>query len=379
MIYFDNSATTFPKPATVVNAMMSVMKKYGANPGRSGHDMARRSGKIMETCRQTAAKLFGANSPENVVFTLNCTSAINMVIKGIIKPGDHVVTSCFEHNAVMRPLKKLEKIGVTFTQAIVYPNDDDKTVNEFRNAINAKTALIITTHASNVFGIRLPIERIAALGKVYGVPILVDAAQTAGVLPINIKNAHIDYLCTAGHKGLYGPMGTGLMITNQGEALETIIEGGTGTDSMKFCQPELMPQKFESGTPNLPGIAGLNAGMEFVMSKGIGNIFNHEYKLISRLYDNLKNIKGVKLYTPKPNKNYCVPILSFNINGHISDEIGKILDKNGIEVRTGLHCAPSAHEFFDTLKQGVVRVSPSVFNTIQEIDKLTEIIRHIAH
>lgn len=205
MIYFDNSATTYPKPLQVSNAIFHAMKKYGANPGRSGHTMSRKSGEELERCRKTAALMFGAQKSSNVVFTLNCTQALNMVIKGILKPGDHVVTSCIEHNAVMRPLNKLENIGVTYTAAKVYPGDNEKTLDSFRKAMTSKTVLIACTHASNVWGIRLPIERIAALGKIYGVPLLVDSAQSAGLLPIDVQKMGIDFLCLAGHKGLYAP------------------------------------------------------------------------------------------------------------------------------------------------------------------------------
>ncbi len=376
MIYFDNSATTFPKPQSVISAVLTAVKKFGANPGRSGHTMSRESGKLIESCRQTAMNMFGANAPANVVFTLNCTMAINIVIKGLLKKGDHVVTSCIEHNAVMRPLNKLEKEGViTYTKAKVYPCDNDKTVDSFRKSINSKTALIITTHASNVWGIRMPIERIAALSKIYGIPILVDGAQTAGVTPINIKKSGIDYLALAGHKGLYGPMGTGMLITNRGKEIDTIIEGGTGTSSMILCQPKEMPQKFESGTPNLVGICGLKAGMDFVNSRGIENISRHEMQIVTHLYENMQKINRLKLYMPRPTAEYFVPLISFNFEDKISDEVGRFLDLNGIEVRTGLHCSPSAHEFMGTSKQGVVRISPSVFSTIQEADKLIDMLK----
>ena len=378
MIYFDNSATTYPKPFTVSKAVMESIKKYGANPGRSGHSMSRISGMEIEQCRKVAADMFGVENPHNIAFTLNCTQALNMVIKGILKEGDHVVTSCIEHNAVMRPLNKLKKDGlITYTVAQVYPGNNDMTVDSFRKAINSKTKLIVCTHASNVWGIKLPIERISALAKIYGIPILVDGAQSGGLIPINLKNSYIDFLCLAGHKGLYGPMGTGMLITNKADMLGTIIEGGTGTDSMILCQPKNMPQKFESGTPNMWGISGLRAGMEFVMAKGIKNIVAHESELILYLYDKLKKINGVKLYMPRPENKYFVPLLSFNMEGYISDEIGKILDNNSIEVRTGLQCAPKAHEFAGTAKIGVVRVSPSVFNKKAEIDRLVEIIKTI--
>lgn len=376
MIYFDNSATTFPKPQSVISAVLTAVKKFGANPGRSGHTMSRESGKLIESCRQTAMNMFEANAPANVVFTLNCTMAINIVIKGLLKKGDHVVTSCIEHNAVMRPLNKLEKEGViTYTKAKVYPCDNDKTVDSFRKSINSKTALIITTHASNVWGIRMPIERIAALSKIYGIPILVDGAQTAGVTPINIKKSGIDYLALAGHKGLYGPMGTGMLITNRGKEIDTIIEGGTGTSSMILCQPKEMPQKFESGTPNLVGICGLKAGMDFVNSRGIENISRHEMQIVTHLYENMQKINRLRLYMPRPTAEYFVPLISFNFEDKISDEVGRFLDLNGIEVRTGLHCSPSAHEFMGTSKQGVVRISPSVFSTIQEADKLIDMLK----
>ena len=378
MIYFDNSATTYPKPVIVNNAVALSMKKFGANPGRSGHQLSRISSGEVQRTRELAREMFGARSPENVAFTLNCTQALNMVIKGLLKPGDHVVTSCLEHNAVMRPLNKLEKtIGISYTIAKVYPEDNDKTVDSFRNAINSETKLIICTHASNVLGIKLPVERIAALAHIYKLPILVDGAQSAGLVPINVQKMGIDFLCLAGHKGLYGPMGTGMLITDKHEMLDTIIEGGTGTDSMKLCHPKIMPQKFESGTPNIPGICGLRAGMEFVKSKGINNIFNHELKLMQYLYDNLKQIPYIKLYMPRPSKDYFVPLISFNVKDYISDKVGKFLDKNEIEVRTGLHCAPSAHEFIGTLETGTIRVSPSAFNTKQEIDKLINAIRKI--
>ncbi len=378
MIYLDNSATTYPKPLSVYNAVLNSIKNYGANPGRSGHTMSRKSGEELDKCRKSIAKMFGVKNPSNVAITLNCTQALNMVIKGLLKPGAHVVTSCIEHNAVMRPLNKLEKDGIiTYTAAEVYPGDNEKTLDSFRKAINSKTALIVCTHASNVWGIKLPVNRISALGKIYDIPVLIDGAQSGGLVPIDMEFLGADFLCLAGHKGLYGPMGTGILIANSAEKLDTIIEGGTGTDSMTLCQPKQMPQKFESGTPNMSGICGLRAGVEFVNSKGIENIAAHESKLILYLYDKLKSINGVKLYMPRPDPEFFVPLLSFNIEGYISDEVGKILDRNGIEVRTGLQCAPSAHEFGGTSEIGVVRVSPSAFNSKSEIDKLIDVVRTI--
>lgn len=378
MIYLDNAATTFPKPITVHKAISGALTKFGANPGRSGHKMSVISGNEILSCREEIAELFNVKKPENVTFTLNCTYAINMVLKGLLKRGDHVVVSNLEHNAVMRPLKKMEDIEVTYTTAEVFIGDNERTLNSFRTAINERTKLIICMHASNVWGIRLPIERISALAKIYGIPILVDAAQTAGVLPIDVQRDNIDFLCIAGHKGLYGPMGTGILITNSAEKLDTIIEGGTGTNSMRLCHPDEMPQKFEIGTPNTIGISGLKAGVKFVKTRKPQNILEHELSLITRLYDKLKNMNGALLYTPRPNGNYFVPVLSFNLKGYGSTEVGEILDKNSIEVRPGLHCSPLAHEFFGTAEiGGTVRISPSVFNTKTEIDKLVCVLNKI--
>lgn len=378
VIYLDNSATTYPKPSSVLNSLNISYRKYAANPGRSGHTMSKNTGQEIEKSRKAVANFFGLENSSNVSFTLNCTQAINFVIKGLLKKGDHVVISSIEHNAVMRPLKKLEKSGIiTYSVAKVYPGNFEKTLDSFRKSINANTTLIVCSHASNVWGIRLPIEKICALAKIYDIPVLVDAAQSAGLLPIDIRKIGIDYLCVAGHKALYGPMGTGILITEKSENLDTIIEGGTGTNSMTFCQPRNMPQKFESGTPNTAGIIAIKPAIEFVNRMGISNILNHESKLINYLYDELKNIKHIELYMPKPNPNFFVPVLSFNVRGYISDEIGEILNFYGIEVRTGLHCAPAAHESMNTLKRGTVRVSLSVFNTINDINMLLKVLKKI--
>lgn len=377
MIYLDNAATTYPKPPQVMNAVASSIKKYGANPGRSGHAMSLQAAEEIYRCREAAAAAFHAPGPENVVFTLNCTHAVNLVLKGLLKSGDHVVTSCLEHNAVMRPLQALYEKGVTFTQAQVYPGDNDATVDSFRKALNAKTALIACMHASNVWGIRLPVERISALGKEYGVPIMIDAAQTAGVVPIDMQDSRFDYLCLAGHKGLYGPMGTGMLIAADGEPLSTILEGGTGTNSLSFDQPSTMPDRFESGTPNMSGIAGLHAGLNFVEKTKAENIAQHESRLILRLYDKLSGMKGVELYMPRPEAPYFVPLLSFNLEGRQSESVAQQLNKEGIAVRAGLHCAPAAHSFCGTQDRGAVRVCPSVFSNMTEIDMFVSAIQKI--
>lgn len=377
MIYLDNAATTYPKPVTVKNAVNYALQNYGANPGRAGHDMSIKTAEEVYRCRNAAAELFHASGPECVAFTLNCTHALNYVMKGLLKPGDHVVTSCLEHNAVMRPLQALTEAGVTFTAAEVFPGDNDATVNAFRKALTENTKLIVCTHASNVWGVRLPVERIAALGHQYGVPIAVDCAQTAGVLPIDMTEYGLDYLCIAGHKGLYGPMGTGMLITEKGSGLASVIEGGTGTNSVSYVQPDTMPDRLESGTQNVAGIAGLRAGIEYVRNRGPETIYKHEMELVRYLYTELSKIEGVILYMPEPVEPYFVPVLSFNIGDLSSEMTAQKLNQRGIAVRAGLHCAPSAHEFRGTIQQGAVRVCPSVFSNMNEMKTFVSSIKKI--
>lgn len=368
MIYFDNGATTFPKPRSVVNAVESTMRYYGANPGRSGHKMSLKASEIMYDCRKNAAELFNAASPENIVFAYNCTTALNFVIKGILKEGDHAVISSLEHNAVLRPLESMKENGVEYSIADYSPNDEE-TIDNFRNAIRPNTKLVVCTHASNVFGVKLPVERIAALCRIHGVLFCVDAAQTAGVVPISLKDSCIDFLCTAGHKGLYGPMGTGILAINSEVLPKSFIQGGTGSFSSDRNQPSILPDRYESGTPNLPGIAGLNEGIKFVMKKTERNIEKYESDLALRLYRRLKKIPGVLLYTDSPKPHRSVPVISFNIDGLDSEETSTILDKRfNIAVRAGLHCAPLAHEFFGTQDSGTVRTVLSVFSTREQVD-----------
>ncbi len=378
MIYLDNAATTFPKPLSVVKEVNRAMSFYAANPGRSGHSVAMKAGSMVYNCRGAVARLFNVENIENVVFTHNCTHAINTVLKGVLKKGDHVVISNMEHNSVARPLKALEEMGVTFTQAAVYENDNDSTVNSFRNAINANTRLIACTHASNVWGIKLPVERLSALAHEYGIEIMVDAAQSAGVVPIDFAESKIDYLCMPGHKGLYGPSGTGVMIVRNPQGLSPLMQGGTGSSSISFEHPEFMPDKFECGTVNVVGIAGLLRGIEFVSARSEKRIFNHEMRLIKRLYGNLASMKRVQLYTEYPNDDCCVPLLSFNLKGLNSEAVAQRLNKDfGIAVRAGLHCAPSAHIAKGTQDIGAVRVCPSIFNTDADIQRFTNAVNKI--
>lgn len=369
MIYFDNGATTFPKPLSVVRAVNNVMQNVGANPGRSGHRMSLRASQIIYDCRKNAARLFDLENPENIIFTSNCTSALNTVIKGTLKKGDHAVISSLEHNAVVRPLEYMKRFGVTYSVADFVAGDEDATLDNFRKAIKGNTKLVICTGASNVFGVRLPIERLAAMCRIYHILFCVDAAQTAGVVPISMQNSGIDFLCTAGHKGLYGPMGTGILAINSDVHPDSLTQGGTGSMSASLDQPEVLPDKYESGTPNLPGIAGLNEGIKFVLARGEERLFHDETRKAQRLYDGLSNINGIVLYTDRPAEQTHTPVISFNVQNHDSEEIAAMLnDKFGIAVRAGLHCAPLAHRFYHTENSGTVRAVMSAFTKPAQIE-----------
>lgn len=377
MIYLDNSATTYPKPQGVRQAMHRALVEYGANPGRSGYGMCLRTTQAVYECRKLAADFFGAAGPECVLFQPSCTQALNLVLKGALKAGDHVVVSDLEHNAVMRPLTALASRGITYTVAKVVPGDNDATLESFRKALGPKTKLVVCTMASNVFGIRVPVERITALAHQYGVKVCVDAAQGAGLIPIHIGESGIDYLCCAGHKGLYGPMGTGLLVLREPEELlGTLVEGGTGTQSRNLQQPEEVPERYESGTQNVSGILGLGAGIEFVRRRGPERICREELQKLRYLHGRLSKMGKVTLYTPPPEEPWFVPVLSFNLDGVPSERTGEFLAKGGIAVRCGLHCAPLAHEKLGTLETGTVRVSPSVFTRKEDMDALVLRLSH---
>ena len=378
MIYLDNSATTYPKPQSVIRAIGGAVTKYGANPGRGGFPMSIETGGAVYSCRKDVAALFGAPGPECVVFGANCTGALNLVMKGTLKPGDHVVVSDLEHNAVMRPLEALKERGVTYSVAEVTPEDNDATLDAFRKAMTPKTKLLVCTQASNVFGIRVPVERLAALCHQFGAKICVDAAQSAGVVPINIGESGIDYLCCAGHKGLYGPMGIGILVLRDPlDRLGTIIEGGTGTQSRSLMQPDDPPERYEAGTINVPGIIALRSGVAFVAKKGQENIYREELGMASYLHRGLSRLRRVKLYTNEPRAPWYVPVVSFNVEGMKSEEVGEYLGRKNIAVRCGLHCAPCAHMKLGTEEGGTVRASVSVFTKRWELDALISAVSRL--
>lgn len=378
MVYFDNAATTFPKPEAVRRGVDMAMVYFGANPGRSGHNMSVETARMVYNTRAAAAEFFGAAEVEQVAFTQNCTYAINTVVKGLLRPGDHVIISDLEHNSVLRPLHALSEQGmISYTVAVTCPCDDDGTVRAFEAAMRPETKLIFCTHASNVFGIRLPIARIAELAHSRGAFIAVDAAQTAGAEPIDVTKQGIDFLCTAGHKGLYGPTGTGLLITPHGERLCPLAEGGTGSLSMLYDQPDFMPDRLEAGTLNTVGIIGLGAGIEFVRGIGAARIAWREMAIAGMIYSGLSGCSGIKLYTPAPVYGESLPVISFNIEGMSSEEVTAKLNERGFALRGGLHCAPLAHEKFGTLESGTARISVGIFNTDAQARSLVAAIRQI--
>lgn len=375
MIYLDNAATTFPKPKQVVNAVTDSLLNLSANPGRSGHSLSQQAAIAVYEVREKAAGFFGTPSAEGVIFTPNCTASINYVLKGLLKRGDRVLTSSLEHNAVVRPLTALKKYGIDFDVFEADIDDADITFRNFVNAVKPGTRLVICTHASNVTGTVLPIEQIGQYCRQRRILFAVDAAQSAGVLNIDMEKMGIDYLCIAAHKGLYAPMGTGMLII-AGDVPDTIIEGGTGTESINLNQPTELPERFESGTINLPGIVGIGAGIDFINEKGIERILSHERQLIKAAYERLSKTSGVKLYT---NRYFDkAPILSFNIAGTNSVAVANELNQYGVAVRAGLHCAPFAHKRIGTIDMGTVRIAPSAFTSEAQMIKATEFISKIA-
>ncbi len=376
MIYLDNAATTGKKPAAVINAVNFALQSYNANPGRSGHDLSVKVAEEVYKCRKNIKDFFNASTENNVCFTYNCTQAINMVLKGVLNKGDHIIISSLEHNAVFRPVNYIFKeLQIEYDIAEVNLINDNVTIKNFEKLIKNNTKLIFVTAASNVIGKKLPLKQIGILCKKHNILFGVDAAQGGGVFEINIKDMNIDFLCLAGHKGFYAPTGIGVLISEK-HIDNILISGGTGVNSIEPFQPTDMPERIESGTQNIPGIIGLNAGVSFVRSKNIRLIEAHEIKLIQHLYLELKRI-GKILYTPFPAQKMYAPVLSFNCSGYSSDEIGNLLNKERIAVRTGLHCSPLAHKQIGTEQIGTVRVSPSIFNSVEDVDKLIFVIKKI--
>lgn len=366
MIYLDNAATSGKKPRQVVQAVATALQELSVNPGRGGYELSRKGAQLLYDTRKAAQAFFNADHPGQVVFTPGCTYAINYTLKGVLAPGDHVVTSSVEHNAVVRPLEALRARGVKYDVAEVLFGDSEATLRSFARALQPNTRLVICTHASNVTGEMLPIAAIGELCRQKGILFAVDAAQTAGVLPIDMQKMHIDFLCVAPHKGLLAPMGVGLLVARKGLPF-TVIEGGTGTASVLPTPPTDLPERLESGTVNLPGIAGLRAGLQFVQQKTPVALYRHEQQLCRQAYAALEKLSGIQLYSPDPRQTDCAPLLCFGVQGVPAEQVAAFLGQKGIAVRGGLHCAPWVHKRLGTIDTGTVRVSPGWFNTPEDI------------
>ncbi len=378
MVYFDNAATTFPKPVCVREAVLSAMERYGANPGRSGHKLSMNTAVRIFEAREAVRGVFNAKAVEDVAFTSNCTHAINLALKGLLKQGDHVIISDLEHNAVLRPVHTLSRRGfISYSIAEIDEFDEEKTIDSFSSKIKPNTRLIATTHCSNVWGVCTPVGLLGALCRQRGVKFLVDAAQSAGVLQLDTRKLGIDFLCMPGHKSLYGPSGTGVLITPHGSELETLLEGGTGSMSADYNQPKDMPERLECGTLNTVGIIGLGAGLKYVRNAGVERIYDEEFEVASYLYAGLRNIRRARLYTRGYVKGKHLPVISFNLEGINSEEVTSSLSDMGFAVRGGLHCAPLAHRKMGTLETGAVRLSVGMFNTLQQARQFLSAVNRI--
>lgn len=378
MIYLDNAATSWPKPEIVYQAMDNFLRERGGNPGHGSHSIAAAAKQTIDDTRMRVARFFNAPEIDRIVFTMNCTHSLNMGLKGLLRPGDHVITSRLEHNSVVRPIRRLETHGVAVTRLTPLRETGVVSASDLEQAITPQTKLIIMIHVSNVNGVIQPIEEFGAIARKHNVPFMVDAAQSAGHYPIDVQADNIDLLAFSAHKGTYGPPGVGVLYISDRVNPETLCEGGTGTFSESDEQPESLPYKYESGTQNGIGICGLGAGIDFIASTGRENIADREHALTNRLIEGLAPIKGVTLFgAPDPSRQAAV--ISCNINGYEPGEVGVILDQAfDIKVRTGLHCTPEAHRCIGTYPKGTVRLSPGYFNTEEEIDRTIQAISSIA-
>ncbi|MDO9462333.1 MAG: aminotransferase class V-fold PLP-dependent enzyme [Deltaproteobacteria bacterium] len=375
-IYGDQAATSFPKPKAVVEAISSFLTNTSGSPGRSAHGYAIEAGRAVFEARETVADFFNCPSSEQVIFTANVTESLNLVLSGLLQPGDHVVTTSMEHNSVMRPLQYLKESGkVDFT--VVSCDDQGRLAPEnIQKALRPETRLVVVNHASNVTGTILPIE---AVGEIKGNAFfLIDTAQSAGVIPIDMQKAKVDFLAFTGHKSLLGPTGIGGLCLSKDIRLNPLKRGGTGSRSESWVHPDFLPDRYESGTPNSLGIVGLNAGIRFIQDLGLERIRAHELRLIRQMTEGLSAIKGVKIYGPRA-ADEKTGIVSLNIEGKSPSEVCLILDrKYGIMTRGGLHCAPIAHKTIGTFPNGTVRLSLGYFNTMEEVDQVIRAIYELS-
>ena len=373
-IYLDNAATSYPKPDCVLEAMEEYFRHIGANSGRSAHRRTREASRLVFETRERIASLIGARDSSRVIFTLNATEALNLAILGTVRQGTQVVTTSMEHNSVMRPIRYLQEhrgvmveIAPCSPEGMLDPSDLEKKLSKH-------TALIVVTSASNVTGTIMPIDEIANMAGARGIPLLVDGAQTVGIHPVNVEDQHLDMLAFSGHKGLMGPQGTGCLYLREGIEPVPLKYGGTGSRSEFESQPHFLPDRYESGTMNLIGIAGLKAAVDYVSTRDINRIREKERSLTERLLRRLNEMETVTIYGPN-SADLQTQVVSLNIAGKSSSAIGDLLDRHfDIAVRCGLHCAPAAHRTIGTFPDGTVRAGLGYFNSEEDIDSLTEAI-----
>jgi cysteine desulfurase / selenocysteine lyase len=378
-IYLDNAATSWPKPPCVVEAMTCFMKEVGANPGRAGHRRANEAAGIVFDVRERIAQLFNCDDPLRVVFGANVTEALNLALTGLLQPGDHVITTSMEHNSMMRPLRALERDGIRIT-VVPASSSGETDPDDIRKAIRSDTRLVAVNHASNVTGCIAPIREMGAVAREDDLLFLVDTAQSAGILSIDMQDDCIDLVAFTGHKSLYGPMGTGGLVI--GERVDPLLRplkrGGTGSRSTDEEQPDFLPDALECGTPNVVGLAGLGASLEWINDIGITAIREHEQQLLRRCCDALRNIANIRLYGPADHDN-STAIVSFNIEGADVSEVAQMLDEQfNVMCRSGLHCAPTAHRIIGTYPSGTVRFGIGYFTTEEDIAITADAVASIA-
>jgi len=376
MIYLDNAATSSPKPQCVIDAVKKAMTAENANPGRAGHALSISAGRAVLACRESIASLIGAGDPFSISMAFNCTDALNLAIKGVLTKGDHVISTLIEHNSVLRVLMELQRRG-DISVTLLNPEEDGMIdPDAIRRRIRPNTRLIIVTHASNVTGAIQPVAAVGTLAREFGAIYLIDGAQALGTMPVDMNKLQCDMYAFPGHKGLLGPQGTGGLYIRPGLQLATLREGGTGSSSENMLQPEEVPERYEAGTLNYHGIAGLAAGAEYV-KQNLDSIYMRERELTTALFEGLSGIPGIKLYSPVSESGRA-GIVSFNIGELSSSQASDMLDRAGFAVRGGLHCAPGTHACLGTLRRGVVRASVGHATTFVEIDKFIKEVRRIS-
>ncbi len=360
MIYLDSAATTVQKPKAVREAVYAAVSNLGS-PGRGGHRYAMAAAETAYLCRERAAKLFNVRDAERIIFTMNATHALNIAIGSLVHEGSRVVVSGYEHNSVMRPLRAA---GARVYVARSPLFEGEVAASVFEDLLRKPADACVVNHVSNVFGSIMPLERIAAICRERGVPLIIDASQSAGTIPIDNEALGAAFIAMPGHKGLYGPQGTGILIANH--SAEPLMQGGSGSNSRSPLMPDFLPDRLEAGTHNMPGIAGLSQGIAYVLRHGEGNILSHERALISEMAESLRRLPGVKVYRAADTAQQA-GVLSFEVEGRDAEEVGEELSNLGFALRAGLHCAPLAHETAGTIERGTIRASVSAFNTQAEI------------